>query len=690
MRHTKASKVEQINKSTLKIQRQLDAVLNSIPGGHWWKDVHGHYLGCNETVAQLTGLSSPEQIIGKTDYDMPWSSSAKLLIEHDRLVIHAKKTMTFEEAIDMNGQTIYLFASKAPLFNEFGEIIGIVGTTIDITKLKELENSLRHAQKRAEAANQLKAEFIENMQHDIRTPISGIWSMLDSMSRSDDMESFKPFIPHMLKAAAELLELCNDVIDFENIDYGNKTITERKFSLYALAHSAINLNSAAALSHSNSLELIIDKDVPDIIKGDDYRLKKIIINLVGNAIKFTEQGKVVFHIEKINQSKKKVTLRFSITDTGIGIPEEKLDSIFEKFSKLTPSSTNKFKGTGLGLHVVKKFAHEIDAELDVTSQIGIGSEFTLDACFDLPLVDRLGSSAKAPPSELTRHLMIHSEEEDNNNNKIISKNKPITSHQKKNIVNNKKLNILIIEDDKIAMLMAEKRFLDAAPNCDIAKAENVRDTLKLLQQKKFDLIVSDLGLPDGTGFDIITMVKKDLNHLNINTPFIALTAHSDDAKLQQAKETGFLALYNKPLLAQQTEIILDNFVATKLSSQTMNETIDLAASTRITGGNKATTLELIDLLVTSFNKEKAFFEIAFHNNDYSQARALFHKLRGGLSYVKAPKVEQLARKLHEEVKALEDTHGDLQPLYPKFLLLVDEIEEVRRWLNKTHELSNEP
>ena len=203
----------------------------------------------------------------------------------------------------------------------------------------------------------------------------------------------------------------------------------------------------------------------------------------------------------------------------------------------------------------------------------------------------------------------------------------------------------------------------------------------LLKKQKADLVVSDIGLPDGTGFDIIEVVKRDSSHINYQTPFVALTAHSDDAKKERAKQTGFLALYNKPLLQQHADKILADFIKdnTLVDNQ---EAVDIIVSQEITGGDKETVIQLLNVLIASFSKDKNLFEIAFHNNDFKQARELFHKFRGGLSYIRAPEVERLAKELHEAVKELEVQQGNLQSLKPKLDKLINAVDNVELWLSQ--------
>lgn len=676
------------------IRDYLENIISLLPGHIFWKDLNCRFVGCNTLQAQVAGLKSRDEIVGKSAYDIinknqPESERRKQAFAIDAVdkeIMRTGQTKIIEEPlIDQNGEERIFLSQKVPLKNKNNEIVGLLGIAIDITEQKRLEERLRHASAMAETANQLKTEFIQNMQHDIRTPISGIWSLFNNMTQSKDLRQFRDAIPFAEKASSELLRLCNEVIDFENIEYGDKPIYSHKFSLIDTAHGVINLNSVAAIAHDTRLTLDIANDVPDIIKGDDYRLKKILINLVGNAVKFTEHGQVTLKIQSLVLTERKVSLRFSVIDTGIGIPPEKIDKVFEKFTRLNPSNTGKFKGVGLGLHIVKKFASEIDADLDVVSNVGKGSTFSLDVIFDLPVANLLADES-APHQEAARQLTIQLATEDTDNTEIEQTvaPAPIPTQQEKTSVQADILpmQICFIEDDNLACMAGQAALQQTTRPCKIHVARDAAEALKLLDEQQFDIVISDIGLPDRSGFDITQEVKQNPSHLNYNTPFVALTAHSDDAKRKRGKEVGFLAVYNKPLKVDMAEKILDDFIPTHQETESTSVAVDLALCMKMTGGDMNTVCLMLRTLVDSFTREKPLYFQAFANSDFTQARQLFHKLRGGLSYIRVPTLEHIAAALHEEVKAFEQQNGRLTDLQAKLDDLCDAVDAIANWLEK--------
>jgi signal transduction histidine kinase/CheY-like chemotaxis protein/uncharacterized protein with PQ loop repeat len=673
--------VTDINQEMIDKLEMLDSVVSIMPGKVYWMNRDGVYLGCNENEARAIGLASRRDIVGKRNVDLPGFLIPEALDPVNQKIMTTGESLTLEEPAVLPDGTMGTFiSSKVPVYNNRRDVIGLVGISIDITDRKKVEQDLIQAKEQAEAATKLKTEFIQNMQHDIRTPISGIFSLLDSTYRSGDIDEFKRYLPHLLNASRELLDIHNEVIDFENVEYGDKPVYARKFSLFELLHGTVNLNGAAAIVHKSALELKIADSVPDVIKGDDYRLKKILINLIGNAVKFTEHGRIVLCASVVSHKDKQATIRFKVSDTGIGISDDKIHTIFEKFTRLNPSNTGKFKGSGLGLHIVKKFADEIDAELDVKSTLGKGTVFTIDATFDLPKVNQLADEEEH--HELSRHLLIDADVPESEKEKIES----ITSER--NATSTKAapasdvtgaIRICLIEDDVLAMKAVRTILSELGIPCQLTEAVNMTEALEVLKQQQFDAVISDLGLPDGSGFDIAMAIKRDIDHINYKTPFIALTAHSDDEKHQRAKTAGFLAVYNKPLSKIHADKILTDYVLGK-NEIDQHIVVDLALSAEAYSGNTKPVIEMVTLLVSAFAKEKPLFENAFKANDFTKARELFHKFRGGISYIRVPEVDKLAMILHDDVKEFEKRNEPLERLNHKLLALFNAMDEVGVWL----------
>ncbi len=370
-------------------------IIRDIPGCIYWKDKNSIYLGCNHEFLEMTGLQTEQQIIGKTDRDLCWKGQAETLFNHDQSVIKNGQTSILEEEVSLADGTKKLYSViKSPLRNERNEIIGIVGTSIDITYRKIMEEKLKEAIERAEEANRSKSEFIANMEHDIRTPFCGVWGLAKQLYEIEQDPLKKELLADISACANELLDYCNTILDFSRIESGTLPVTEKKFDLKKLIASIMAIETPPAKSGGLTLNLEYDEAISPILIGDPYRLHRILINLIGNSIKFTKKGAVALSVKLVSMQKsdRSAIIRFSVHDTGIGIPEDRQNYIFEKFTRLMPSNRGLYQGAGFGLTIVKQFVKEMGGEIDLQSEVDRGSIFMCTFPFKIPLVGDLFNS----------------------------------------------------------------------------------------------------------------------------------------------------------------------------------------------------------------------------------------------------------------------------------------------------------
>lgn len=373
---------------------QLRSVIENLPGSIYWKNKEGVYLGRNLFSAErmlsveLESNSVQDDVIGKTDYDLFSKETADRYRAHDLQVMESRKEYSVEESVILpSGKTIIQLSTKRPIYDQNGHVVGIVGNTVDITHLKEIEAELRKEHARAEQANLIKTEFMRNMEHDIRTPFSGMLGMANYLWETEEDPVKKGCLNDIVQCAKELLDYCNSILDFSKIESGLHLVADKKFYLQDIINSAVKMELPAAKLKQLSLIVDYDHQIPKVLVGDPHRIHRILVNLLSNAIKFTQQGQIKLHVSLLPKEHPSTLVRFMVEDTGVGIPEDKKDYIFEKFTRLSLSNKGFYKGIGLGLRIVKQFMHEINGEIDLISQVGQGTKFICTIPFRRPLTE---------------------------------------------------------------------------------------------------------------------------------------------------------------------------------------------------------------------------------------------------------------------------------------------------------------
>jgi PAS domain S-box-containing protein len=479
----------------------LIAVLSNAPGNLYWKNKEGFYLGCNHSFAKAAGFSSPQGIIGKTDRDiltpLLTDSEIKKLHAIDSLVIENGEEVTVEETgINEQGEIAWYLSKKIPLKNKSMQIIGVIGTSIDISEQKKL--------------NQSKEEFLENAMHDIRTPFVGILGMAELLWHQEENEIKKEYLSNLMESAKKLLDYNNEILDFSK-NSASVSVSKIKFNYREIIHEIIKINVPAAQMKNIQLNAEFSSN-NDFFIGNATAFKRILINLVGNAIKFTASGyiKIITSFEERNN--KQVMMKLIVKDSGIGIPKDKQKIIFDKFVRLNASYTGLYSGLGLGLAMVKKLVEAMQGTIEVESELGEGSTFT---CL-LPL--------EVSPSQ--PEIMMNKSQ----------------SH-----VICKSLNLLLVEDDKICQLVASQYAISLGLNVTMANCGN--EALRLSEENKYDLILMDIGLPDMGGCEVTAAIRQQEKAKGINPVpiIIGLTAHASEEVENKCANSGIDRVLTKPL-----------------------------------------------------------------------------------------------------------------------------------------------
>lgn len=371
---------------------RLNTVIANLPGSIYWKDKNGVYLGRNTYSMEkmqsvhLEGSSQVNDIVGKTDYDFFPKEVADAYRKSDIEAMETKTEISREESTHLpDGSTIIQLSRKRPMYNQNNQVIGIIGNTVDITEIKKIEEDLRKAKNEAEQVNVIKTEFIRNMEHDLRTPFSGVLGMSELLALQETDPEKKEILDDIVASAQALYHYCNEIIDYSRIESGSIVVVDKKFSLGKLIKHIIQAETPAIKHKGLTIKVTLDEKMPAIIIGDKRRIHRVLLNLIGNAIKFTQQGTITVTSQLVEKHAKKAIIRLIVADTDIGIPEEQQELVFEKFSRLTLSNKGLYHGMGVGLRIVKQFMYDMEGEIDLISTPGKGTRFSCTIPVTLPL-----------------------------------------------------------------------------------------------------------------------------------------------------------------------------------------------------------------------------------------------------------------------------------------------------------------
>jgi PAS domain S-box-containing protein len=518
-------------------QTLLRSVISHIPYSVFWKDTNSVYMGCNENSARDCGLGSPAEVVGKTDYDLPWTEEeADFFIACDKEVMTSgKPILNLEETQKRkDGSQATLLTSKVPLRGPSGDVIGILGIYSDISQRKLIEVELQRAKDAAEAASRAKSEFLANVSHEIRTPMNGILGMtelaLDTVLTPEQREYLG-----MVKSSADaLLVVINDILDFSKIEAGKLDLSPVDFGLRDSLGDTIK--TMALRAHQKGLELAFHArpGVPEGLIGDCMRLRQVIVNLVGNAIKFTDKGEIVVLVEMAeeknnisgNKSDDSCLLHFMVTDTGIGVPADKQQSIFSAFEQADGSTTRKYGGTGLGLAISSRLVAMMGGRIWIDSQVGKGSTFHFTARFGKSSCTQIS----LPPTPVKLQGMKALVVDDNATNRRI-----------------------LVETLANWGMKPES-------------ASNGPDALTLLHQAvtreaPFDVVFLDVMMPDMDGFAVAEKIRQ--TQALAKVPLVVLSSSDRSKDSELCRKLGIASYLPKP--CKQSELLAGLIKALRIS-----------------------------------------------------------------------------------------------------------------------------
>jgi PAS domain S-box-containing protein len=510
---------------TLERERHLlHALIDALPDRIYVKDTACRFVLNNR--AHLAALNTTaNDAVGKTDADFRPAESAAQMREEDQAVLTTGTALINSEMhnVRADGSRGCYLATKVPLRDSEGRIIGLVGITRDISerlqmeeqiraKNAQLEESARQAKqlaREAEQASIAKSEFLANMSHEIRTPMNGVIGMTGLLLDTTLSTEQRQYTEIVRGSAESLLAVVNDILDFSKIEARKLALDTLDFDLRLVMEDTVEMLSVRAHDKGLRFACLVHPDVPSLLRGDPGRLRQIVVNLTGNAIKFTEKGEVTIHVDLVSERESDVALRFTVTDTGIGIPKDRLDRLFMPFSQVDGSTTRKYGGSGLGLVISRQLAELMGGTVTVESEVGQGSTFAFTA-----VLQRQADAPRALPQ--TADL--------------------------------RGARVLVVDDYGSNRLLVTRLLREWG--CEPEEAADAREAIERLlaghaEGRSFDAAILDMQLPGEDGCSLGLRIKQ--HEAISNTVLVMMTSLGQRGDGQKLASCGFAGFLTKPI-----------------------------------------------------------------------------------------------------------------------------------------------
>lgn len=570
----------------------------------------------NQSFLDMSGFETNE-LLGMNARTFLVSGENDMIMQEKLELRQKGKSDAYEIAVrNKQGEIRWWLVSGAPSFNDKGELVGSIGIHLDITEQKKLQDELLEARELAEASARAKEVFLANMSHEIRTPMHAISGMSELLSKTKLIERQRFYLSVIQSASENMLVILNDILDLSKLEASKLSLESIGFNLQQVMEKARTVMQHRADEKGLLLTIpYLDPDIAPVLIGDPFRLNQIFFNLLSNAIKFTAKGKIEMECRMVSQNNTWQTLQFKVSDTGIGMEQDFLERLFEKFSQEHQSTSRTFGGTGLGMNITKELVDLMGGDIEVESEKGKGTVFTFQIAF------RKGNE----------------------------QNLPVVKHEEVDKGIFRDLKILLVDDNDMNRLVANTMLENLGAK--VVEAVNGKQAVDFLMEQSVDLILMDIQMPVMDGVEATLEIKNQMHH---QTPIIALTANALKTDNERYLQAGMAATLPKPFSENEIiEVISGLLGKVQSSGNTIAETkeeaalYDLTTLETIAQGNTDFVRKMIDLFLHQTPPMLDQMKEALLQNDLSTISGLAHKMKPSLDNLGIVSLKEVIRTIEK-------------------------------------------
>jgi signal transduction histidine kinase/DNA-binding response OmpR family regulator len=600
-----------------RIEQQIDQLVHQLE-----PKISGSHL--NELKALLQKkIDFNKEVVNA--FNQQGKVAAEALINTNQGTIIRDSVINVITQIENNRQTqLRYIIDSIELTGRRARIWGFVVTTVALLALiiafrfitnqgrsqQRMITALNESERRSKELATMQEQFLANMSHEIRTPMNAMLGFTNLLKRTELNPMQREYVQNIHSAGENLLTLVNDILDLSKIQAGMMHIEETRFSLRSMISSVGAMFIEKIREKDIRFDVHIDKDVPDILTGDAVRLTQVLVNLISNAAKFTDEGEISVNVQLLSATETDANIRICVKDTGIGIAPEKQTTIFERFQQAELETTRRFGGTGLGLSIVKQLVEMQGGTIRLKSEPGKGSEFIVDLSYKLPDLAQLYSEALAEQEEQV----------------------PL-----------RKIRVLIAEDNMMNQQLV--RHLMKSWSLDHVIVSTGVEAVEALKDDAYSIVLMDIQMPDMDGYTATTVIR---NELKLDVPIIAMTAHAMVGEKEKCLQLGMNDYVSKPI----KETVLYNIIArhSQHIPEKKEESIhhlNLEYLHQLSGNDREFEREILNQFLEQMPAELSELRTSIDEHNYDQVRRTAHSLKSTVGYV------GLASELHPYLEQIE-------------------------------------